>query len=101
MQRVIAFQRCASCAAAVHPPRPACPVCGSTRLDDARSEGRGVVYATTTVHRREGAHDVSLIDLEEGFRVMGEVVDVAPDEVRIGAAVLALERDERVVFTGG
>src|SRR3954452_21259777 len=35
------------------------------------SAGLGTVHATTTVHRRgEDEHDVSLIDLDEGFRMM-------------------------------
>ena len=38
------------------------------------SAGLGTVYATTTVRRRgEEPHDVSLIDLDEGFRMMSTV----------------------------
>lgn len=38
------------------------------------SAGRGTVYATTTVRPRGGEpHDVSLIDLDEGFRMMSRV----------------------------
>jgi uncharacterized protein len=38
------------------------------------SEGRGTVYATTTVRRRdEDPHDVSLVALDEGFRMMSRV----------------------------
>jgi len=38
------------------------------------SAGLGTVYATTTVHRRgEDPHDVSLVDLDEGFRMMSTV----------------------------
>ena len=41
----------------------------------AVSAGRGVVYATTTVRRRgEQAADVTLVDLDEGFRMMSRVV---------------------------
>lgn len=41
----------------------------------AVSAGRGVVYATTTVRRRgEDAADVSLVDLDEGFRMMSRVL---------------------------
>lgn len=41
----------------------------------AVSAGRGTVYATTTVHRQgEPAYDVTLIDLDEGFRIMSRVV---------------------------
>jgi uncharacterized OB-fold protein len=49
--------------------------------------------------RREGAHDVSLVDLEEGFRMMSTVVGIAPDDVRIGMGVRAREDDAgRIVF---
>lgn len=62
----------------------------------AVSDGRGTVYATTTVRQQDGApYDVSLIDLDEGFRMMSRVVGVAPEEVRIGArVVLAWEAGE-------
>jgi uncharacterized OB-fold protein len=42
------------------------------------SAGRGTVYSTTTVRRRgEEPYDVSLIDLDEGFRMMSRV-DTSP-----------------------
>jgi uncharacterized OB-fold protein len=63
------------------------------------SGARGVVYSTTTVHAREGAYNVCLVDLEDGARVMSTVVGVDPDDVRIGMAVRAREEaDGRVVF---
>ena len=94
-----AYQRCEDCRAAIHPRRVLCPACGSRRLADARSTGRGLVYSTTTVHAREGPYNVALVDLEEGVRVMSEVVGIAPDDVRIGMAVRAARDDgERIVF---
>lgn len=93
-----AYQRCADCRAAIHPRRVLCPLCGSRRLADATSAGRGTVYSTTTVHAREGAHNVALVDLEEGIRVMTEVAGVAPDDVRIGMHVRARADGERIVF---
>ena len=93
------YARCEDCGAAIFPARVACPACGSSRLADAVSAGRGVVYSTTTVMRREGAHDVSLIDLDEGFRMMSEVAGVDPGDVRIGMQVRAREdADGRLVF---
>jgi uncharacterized OB-fold protein len=94
-----AFARCEDCDAAIFPVRVSCPACGSSRLAGAMSAGRGVVYSTTTVMRREGAHDVSLVDLAEGFRMMSEVVGIDPAEVRIGMEVRAREDGEgRIVF---
>lgn len=52
------------------------------------SGGRGTVYATTVVRRRgEDPHNVVLVDLDEGFRMMSRVVGVAPQDVTIGARV--------------
>jgi uncharacterized OB-fold protein len=52
------------------------------------SAGLGTVYATTTLHpRNAGAYDVSLIDLDEGFRMMRRVEGIDPAEVRIGMRV--------------
>lgn len=98
----LAFQRCEDCGAAIHYARVVCPSCGSTRLEEVAGAGRGVVYSTTTVHRREGRHNVVLVDLQEGFRVMGTVVGLDPDDVRIDMKVTARHEgegdDARVVF---
>ena len=53
---------------------------------------RGVVYATTVLHRPdEEPYNVCLVDLEEGGRVMGRVEGLAPEDVRIGMPVQARE----------
>ena len=58
---------------------------------------RGVVYATTVVHRRdEEPYNVCLVDLEEGGRVMGRVDGVAPEDVQIGQRVQARTGDDGV-----
>lgn len=52
------------------------------------SAGRGTVYATTTVRRRgQAPHDVSLIELDEGFRMMSGVDGLEPADVRVGMRV--------------
>ncbi|MER7084072.1 hypothetical protein SAMN02982929_02473 [Saccharopolyspora kobensis] len=81
------FQRCRKCSAAVFQPRVLCPVCGSDDLAWQRSSGRGVVYSTTAVRTREGAHNVALVDLDEGFRMMSRIEGVAADQVVIGTRV--------------
>ncbi len=59
------------------------------------SAGTGTVYATTTVHRRgEEPYDVSLIDLDEGFRIMSRVRGGG----EIGARVRAVFEDGIAVF---
>ena len=88
------FQRCGGCDAAVHPPRLLCPVCGGRDLVFEASKGEGEVYSTSDVHTREGAHNVVLVDLDEGYRVMSTVaVGVA-----IGTRVRGRVDGDRLVF---
>ena len=88
------FQRCATCASAVHPPRPLCPVCGGRELGWERSAGLGTVYSASDVHTREETYNVSLVDLDEGLRVMSTVaVGVA-----IGTRVRGRVDGDRLVF---
>ena len=52
------------------------------------SSGRGIVYATTAVYRRDaGPYNVALLDLEEGFRMMSRVEGVPAEEVEVGGRV--------------
>ncbi len=52
------------------------------------SEGDGTVYATTVLRRRDKAPaNLALIDLDEGFRMMGRVEGIAPERVAIGLRV--------------
>jgi uncharacterized OB-fold protein len=49
---------------------------------------RAAVYATTVTYPREGApYNVALIDVDEGFRLMSRVEDIAPEMVKIGMRV--------------
>jgi uncharacterized OB-fold protein len=86
---VLGFQRCAGCGAAVFYPRVLCPVCGGADLTWETSSGRGVVYATTAVYRRDGdPYNVVLVDLEDGFRMMSRVDGVPPERVGVGTRVM-------------
>ncbi|HRO57797.1 MAG TPA: OB-fold domain-containing protein [Burkholderiaceae bacterium] len=72
---------------AVFYPRVVAPGSGGA-LSWEISKGYGHVYSTTTVFPREGApYNVSLIDLDEGFRLMSRVEGLNPDAVRIGMRV--------------
>jgi uncharacterized OB-fold protein len=86
------IQRCGDCAKAVHFPREVCPHCGSDDLSFQAAQGTGTVYAVTTVRRKAeagGDLNVSLIDLDEGPRLMSRVANLPPDQVRIGLRVRA------------
>ena len=69
-------------------PRVVSPSTGATDLQWRISKGYGTVYATTTLFPRNGdPYDVSLIDLDEGFRIMSRVEGIDPLNVEIGMRV--------------
>jgi uncharacterized OB-fold protein len=85
-------QRCTACRKHVYFPREACPHCGSEALEWTAPRGTGTVHAVTTVRRKPadgGDLNVSLVDLDEGVRLMSRVANAAPGEVRIGQRVQA------------
>ncbi len=92
----LGFQRCRDCGAAVFYPRVLCPTCGGVSLEWRASGGRGTVYATTAVYRRDAEpYNVALVDLDEGFRMMSRVEGVPAEEVEIGARVaLKISRED-------
>ena len=69
-------------------PRAVAPQSGSTDLEWKVSKGLGTVYATTVVYTKDQPpHNVALIDVDAGFRMMGRVEDVEPLQVKIGMRV--------------
>ncbi|MGH2662307.1 MAG: OB-fold domain-containing protein [Actinomycetota bacterium] len=86
------IQRCSSCGELRHPPGPMCPRCRSTEWDTVRASGRGEVYSFVVHHHPpipgfEPPFVVALVGLEEGTRLVSNVVDVDPAEVTIGMPV--------------
>ncbi len=84
------IQRCSDCGRHVFYPREVCPYCWGSSLAWVQPKGSGTVYSTTTVRRKPdagGDYDVSLIDLDEGVRMMSRVEGIAPTEVTIGMRV--------------
>jgi len=82
-------QQCNSCGELRFPPGPACPSCGALDRGHVVTQGTGTVFSYV-VHRhppvpgKELPIVIALIDLDEGVRMVGEVVDVADDEIEIG-----------------
>ena len=86
------IQRCASCGRLRHPPRPGCGACGSLEWDWAVAAGRGSVHSFVVHHHPpvpgfDPPFLVALIDLEEGTRLVSNLIDVDPADVGIGMPV--------------
>jgi hypothetical protein len=88
------IQRCGGCGELRHPPGPMCPSCGETKPEYVVAAGRGEVYSYVVHHHppvpgRTPPFVVALVELEEGVRMLAELVDVAPESVRVGLPVAA------------
>jgi uncharacterized OB-fold protein len=94
----LTLQACAACGHVQHPPEEVCQACGAEAFVARVVAPTGVVHSFTVVHHPVNAalaasvpYAVVLVALDElpSVRVVGNVLDVAPDEVRIGLAVQA------------
>jgi uncharacterized OB-fold protein len=88
------LQRCRCCRRFRHPPRALCPACLSSDVEWVRASGRGTVYSFTVTHQNQAPgfrerlpYVLAVVELEEGVRLMTNVVGSAPDAVRIGMPV--------------
>ena len=85
-------QRCRDCGVYVFIPQPLCTACQGESLEWVDSSGRGTVYSLTTVHRPqrpefEVPYTVAIVELEEGFHMLTNLVGCEPDEMQIGMPI--------------
>ena len=86
------IQRCKGCGLLRHPPGPVCPACHSFEWDTVQASGRGTVYSFVVMHYPEvppfdHPNPIVLVELEEGTRLISQLVGAPPGQVRIGQAV--------------
>lgn len=101
LDRRFVIQRCAGCGTHQFYPRPFCLVCQSDDVAFVDSLGRGTVYTRTRVAVQvlpdlAPPYTVVLVDLDEGVRMTGNVVDAdgaAGADCAIGDRVRIAWRD--------
>jgi uncharacterized OB-fold protein len=88
------IQRCI-CEKLRHPPGPMCPACHSLEWDPVEAGGRGRVYSYVVAHHPpippfEYPNVIVLVELEEGTRIVSNLLGVEPGEVEVGTPVRAV-----------
>jgi uncharacterized protein len=82
---------CASCSYLQHPPTPMCPQCGSLEWNVIEASGGGTVLSWIVSRHPSQPDDrprvVALIELEEGARLVSNLVEVDTDQVLNDIAV--------------
>jgi len=79
----LVYQQCNDCNEVVFTPRAHCTNCGGDNLAQKESKGEGAVYTYSVVRQNRnpafadlGAYALAYIDLDEGFRMLSNVVGV-------------------------
>lgn len=87
-------QYCRSCRQAQFYPRPFCVKCGSEEIEWKALSGKGRIYTYTINHRTSNAfmktrlpYAVAIVDLDEGVRMMGNIVQGDLADIQIGKQV--------------
>lgn len=83
------IQKCGDCARPIFYPRAACPHCASDNVGWIEASGRGTVYSYTVVEsnapsafQADMPYVVAVIVLEEGVRLLSNVVQCDPGQLR-------------------
>ncbi|MFC0542037.1 bifunctional MaoC family dehydratase N-terminal/OB-fold nucleic acid binding domain-containing protein [Kutzneria chonburiensis] len=86
------IQKCSACGALRHPPGPMCPRCNALDPTYVVASGLGEVYSYVVHHHpqvpgKRTPFVIALVELEEGVRMLGELHDIDPEQVKIGLPV--------------
>ena len=94
-------RKCGSCGKVYFPPRDMCPKCRRAsmgKMEKLKLTGKGNVVSYSTVHdglqefQMQVPYTMAIVELEEGARITGQIVDCKPEDVKIGSKVEAVFR---------
>jgi uncharacterized protein len=89
----LVLPRCDTCDFVIWYPRVVCPACHATSVTWGELSGRGRVYSYTVTRRNQGRwgdvapYVVAYVELDEGPRLLTNVVGCDPDDVHVDLEV--------------
>jgi hypothetical protein len=93
------LERCEACGTTFHYPRARCPECGAPDTQWFEASGRGTVYSYTVTRQTGGDYAdatpfvLAYVELEEGPRMMTNLVDCDHDDLAVGRSVSVVFHD--------
>lgn len=85
------IQQCTTCGAVLWPVKLRCSNCLEPTVTWVQASGKGTLYSFTLVHQvfhpgfaSEIPYNVAEVDLEEGLRILTNIVGCANDDLQIG-----------------
>ena len=95
------IRRCSACGRPHFYPRPFCPYCWSDDVAWEQASGRATLYTWSVVHVNDlppfperVPYVAAIVDLDEGPRMMTNVVDCEFDDLAVGMALEVTFREE-------
>lgn len=108
MEKIIAY-RCKDCGAGPFmKPAMSCRKCHSTELEEIELSGHGKIHTFTVVHaafgdlKEKAPYALSIVELEEGPKVLTIVEDIDVEKVKVDDRVQLKyhNKEEIPIFTG-
>ena len=94
------IKACNACGEVHHYPRPFCPTCWSEDVEWREVSGRGTIYTYSIVFRNDlppfnewSTYVPAIVELEEGPRLMTNIVETDAGSLRVGMPVEVRYRD--------
>lgn len=94
------IQKCRGCGRFRFYPRSICPDCLSYEADWLKVSGRGRIYSFTISHRylspgfkADVPYNIAIVELEEGVRLMSNIVGCRNEDLRVGLPVEVVFED--------
>jgi uncharacterized OB-fold protein len=78
---------CSGCGRLHYYPRPVCPLCGAEGATTVPASGRGTIYTYSIMRKAEVPYIIAYVELEEGVKLLTNLVDIDMDDIAIGAEV--------------
>ena len=91
--------QCTLCRTVIWYPRAMCPDCGSTTVEWFEASGLGRIYTYTIIGRGEGpyrsigAYVLAYVELEEGPRILTNIIGCPHESVMVGQSVAVAFQD--------
>lgn len=93
----LVLPKCNGCATVIWYPRGICPECHGTDIGWIDASGRGTIYSFTIVRRggyaRGEPYALAYVELDEGPRMMTNIVDCDLERLEVGQPVQVVFHD--------
>lgn len=93
-------QKCRDCGALRFHPRAQCTSCLSSRTEWIRCKGTGKIYTFTVTNQNQATgfrealpYVMAWVEVDEGLKMLTNIVDCPPEQVKIGMPVEAVFDD--------